>query len=564
MVFTSEFQSKEIAPLQKTIHSLRLLLPLLAGTALIACDSSKISPTGTSGTEDLSVQLNATDNEPAGNNRAAGNSSTDRTVVVVPADDPTAAGSIDPAADASSPDQGVADGADVGLAADSADDHELDDADQSAETGDAQSPPDSGSVATADDEVNTVAVDDDSADSDAADQREDDADGTSDADGTDAAPDDSTDATEISDDDSTEATDTASDSGTESDSDTDATDTAPDSGTDTTDTAPDSGTDTTDTSDDNNADSADVTDDHNTPGVIEPMQDEPQPTLPIDGFASGTSGIVLDCANELPCTASNADGAIVVAVENVYRHPQSRRLAVAVSVTTSRDTTLRWDNDTTSSDNLAMTYYGTDREFRSFFQHDRGSDVVTLLAGTTMSMVQHFRDRPLDAAVSIAYFDTGYTEAGARTTMRFSNLPLDPVLGDIVDCNFQMPCTWVSKDESYSVNAVKASGLWQTGRLRIDYEVGAVFGLDLHVYGYDSVVGNDGSVFTPRTHSLNGTSDYREFTESLVGAGVQRGYQDFRVNAERLATSLVQVKLGLSRVDAPAAGSPVFKNMPLE
>jgi hypothetical protein len=88
--------------------------------------------------------------------------------------------------------------------------------------------------------------------------------------------------------------------------------------------------------------------------------------------------------------------------------------------------------------------------------------------------------------------------------------------------------------------------------------------MGINLFSADPVVGNDGSVFTPRTHSLGGTSDYQDFTVQLVPEGVLSGHQDFLKNANRLATSLKQVKLGISRVDAPGAGSPVFRNLPLE
>jgi hypothetical protein len=309
------------------------------------------------------------------------------------------------------------------------------------------------------------------------------------------------------------------------------------------------------------------------PGVDDPVSDgadDPQPPLndetidPTEGFASAKSEIVVDCEQRLPCTASNADGAVSVVVENVYRHPENQRLAIALSVTANRDTALRWDNDITSTDDIATTYNGTSREFSGFYQYDRDNDMVTLLAGTTLLVVQHFREMPLDTTVSLVRFDTGYIEAGVRTALQFSNMPLDPVLGDIVDCNNQVPCSWVSTDQSYSVNVIKASGLWQTGRLRVDFEVRATVGLALNMFSSDPVVGNDGSVFTPRTHSLNGTSDYQEFTAPLIAEGVLTGYQDFLKNADRLTTSLIQVRLGMTRVDAPGAGSPVFRNLPLE
>ena len=57
---------------------------------------------------------------------------------------------------------------------------------------------------------------------------------------------------------------------------------------------------------------------------------------------------------------------------------------------------------------------------------------------------------------------------------------------------------------------------------------------------------------------------FQEVTVQLVPEGVQVGHQDFLKNADRLATSLVQVKLGMTRVDVPGAGSPVFRNLPLE
>lgn len=309
------------------------------------------------------------------------------------------------------------------------------------------------------------------------------------------------------------------------------------------------------------------------PGVEDPVSDgagDAEPPLddetidPTEGFASAKSDIVVDCEQRLPCTASNADGAVSVVVENVYRHPENQRLAIALSVTANRDTALRWDNDITSTDDIATTYNGTSREFSGFYQYDRDNDMVTLLAGTTLLVVQHFREMPLDTTVSLVRFDTGYIEAGVRTALQFSNMPLDPVLGDIVDCNNQVPCSWVSTDQSYSVNVIKASGLWQTGRLRVDFEVRATVGLGLNMFSADPVVGNDGSVFTPRTHSLNGTSDYQEFTAPLIAEGVLTGYQDFLKNADRLATSLIQVRLGMTRVDAPGAGSPVFRNLPLE
>jgi len=282
------------------------------------------------------------------------------------------------------------------------------------------------------------------------------------------------------------------------------------------------------------------------------------------GFSSDKHDIVLDCMQKLPCTASNIDGAVAVVVENVYRHPETRRLAIAMSVTANRDTALRWDNDITSTDNVATTYNGTSREFSGFYQFDRDNDMVTLLAGTTLLVVQHFREMPSDTTASMVRFDTGYIEAGVRTALQFSNMPLDPVLGDIVDCADQVPCSWVANDQSYSVNVLKTSGLWQTGRLRIDFEVRATVGMGVNLFSSEPVVGNDGSVFTPRTHSIGGTSDYQEFTVQLVPEGVMVGHQDFLKNANRLATSLVQVKLGMTRVDAPGAGSPVFRNLPLE
>ncbi len=545
--------------MQKTIHALHRLLPVLFSATLIACGSSQSSSTGASGSEDLSAQLNAADNDSADDNQLASDISSDRTVIVVRADDDAVDTSDDTSLGQANADDTQPEQADDSAVI--ADNQTLDNADQSGAADaldDGESPLPSDPDTTAADEVDPVTVDDDVADGDTALEQDDDA-------------------TAAAQDDITDTVDTAQDNGTvtadsEHDDDTSTTDAAQDDSADTIDAAQDSDADTgdtvqddpTDATDQSDAEPADAADETNIDDADDPEQDEPQPTLQFDGFASGTSQIVLDCANELPCTVSDADGAVSVVVENVYRHPNTRRLAIAMTFTTNRDTTLRWDNGTTASDNIATTYYGTDRELRSFLQHDRDNDVVTLLAGTTLSMVQHFRERPLDAAVSMAHFDTGYTEAGVRTALRFSNLPLDPVLGDIVDCNFQMPCAWVSIDESYSVNVVKASGLWQSGRLRIDFEVGAFIGLDLHVYSSDSVVGNDGSVFKPRTHSLGSTSDYREFTETLVERGVLRGYQDFRINAERLATSLLQVKLGMSSVHAPAAGSPVFKNLPLE
>ena len=285
---------------------------------------------------------------------------------------------------------------------------------------------------------------------------------------------------------------------------------------------------------------------------------------PDTGFSPDLHDIVLDCLHELPCEASNDDSAVSVVVENVYRHPETRRLAIAMSVTANRDTALRWDNDITSTDGVGNNYNGTSREFSGFFQLDRDNDMVTLLAGTTLVVVQHFREMPSESTVSIVRFDTGYIEAGVRTSLQFSNMPLDPVLGDIVDCADQVPCSWLSNDQSFSVNVLKASGLWQTGRLRIDFEVRPTVGMGINLFSSDPVVGNDGSLFTPRTHSLGSTSDFQEVTVQLVAEGVQVGHQDFLKNADRLATSLVQVKLGMTRVDVPGAGSPVFRNLPLE
>ncbi len=315
------------------------------------------------------------------------------------------------------------------------------------------------------------------------------------------------------------------------------------------------------------------TDETSEEGVAEGLQQDDNPTPDagivedntVDGsFSSDRNDIVIDCNQKLPCAASNADGAVAVVVENVYRHPQTQRLAIALSVTGNRDTALRWDNDITSTDDVATTYNGTSREFSGFYQFDKDNDMVTLLAGTTLLVVQHFREMPSPTTVSMVRFDTGYIEAGVRTALTFTNMPLDPVLGDIVDCADQVPCSWVANDQSYSVNVLKTSGLWQTGRLRIDFEVRSTVGMGINLYSSGGVIGNDGSVFTPRTHSLGGTSDYQEFTVQLVPEGIQVGHQDFLKNANRLATSLVQVKLGMTRVDAPGAGSPVFRNLPLE
>jgi len=287
-------------------------------------------------------------------------------------------------------------------------------------------------------------------------------------------------------------------------------------------------------------------------------------TIDDGSFSTEKHDIVVDCTHALPCATSNDDGAVNVVVENVYRHPETRRLAIAMSVTANRDTAIKWDSDVTSTDDVATTYNGISREFSGFYQFDKDNDMVTLLAGTTLLVVQHFREMPSDTTVSLVRFDTGYIEAGVRTTLQFSNMPLDPVLGDIVDCADVVPCSWVSNDKSFSVNVLKVSGLWQTGRLRIDLEVRATVGMGINLFSADPVVGNDGSVFTPRTHSLGGTSDYQDFTVQLVPEGVLSGHQDFLKNANRLATSLKQVKLGISRVDAPGAGSPVFRNLPLE
>lgn len=300
-------------------------------------------------------------------------------------------------------------------------------------------------------------------------------------------------------------------------------------------------------------------DDNLVPNVV-----EDENTTADGGFSSDKNDIVIDCSQKLPCAALNADGAVAVVVENVYRHPQTQRLAIAISVTGNRDTALRWDNDITSTDDVATTYNGTSREFSGFYQFDKENDMVTLLAGTTLLVVQHFREMPSDTTVSMVRFDIGYIEAGIRTALTFTNMPLDPVLGDIVDCAGQVPCSWVANDQSYSVNVLKTSGLWQTGRLRIDFEVRSTVGMGINLHSSNGVVGNDGSVFTPRTHSLGGTSDYQEFTVRLVPEGIQVGHQDFLKNANRLATSLVQVKLGMTRVDGPSAGSPVFRNLPLE
>lgn len=274
--------------------------------------------------------------------------------------------------------------------------------------------------------------------------------------------------------------------------------------------------------------------------------------------------MIMDCDSRLPCTVESDDGGLSLAIERVYRDPVTDRLSVTLALTTTRDTVLEWLQESEAVDNLAGLYSVYEQEFGGFYQPVLGSPSVNMLAGTTLLITQFFREAPELDAVELIRLSTGFYEAAVLKSARFSNIPINAISSTAIDCNFRLPCTWSAANDTLDVTLTESNGLQQTGRLDIRYQLAVSRDLSVEIVSGTEAVGNDGLVFKPRLHGLDGVTDYDTLEKRLVAGSFVSGFQNYFRQASRTTTSLKAVSLGLSVPATPSLAAPLFLNVPTE
>jgi len=296
-----------------------------------------------------------------------------------------------------------------------------------------------------------------------------------------------------------------------------------------------------------------------TPGLGDGLEDLPDlelaPRLPDPDTVSGTPGQIVDCAFVVPCRWLDADAAFAVTVTSVDDTGAQGGLSVAFGVAATHDTEVSFGGGSAALGADGARFQPVARVLGG----GNGIAPTGLLASE--SLEGHIDYATVAAGTELARWSVALTDNGFVREAVFVNLPSGPAPSASVDCALDLPCTWLAGDGGASVTLGSAGGLDSARRLSTGFSVTTVEATALALEGA-SAVGDDGTPFDGRTHTLGTANGFAKIAATTVAGLPTAGSVSFARTGSSPA-ALSRLELALYR-DAPVPRwSIVFENVPL-
>ena len=250
------------------------------------------------------------------------------------------------------------------------------------------------------------------------------------------------------------------------------------------------------------------------------------PVLPV----TGSAGDAVDCKATMPCTWINSDNTIRVRMtyadsrdsstnenESVYYYG---KLGIVYEVYSEVDTDLTFlDTASYSDSEFGVSEFSIQRFLNIANSYSYGSEVVSLLAGTSVRVLTTFDDG-VKGQGSLDTLTLPFLQNELRFESVFNNVYFGRVNSLDKDCQNLLPCTWISPDGATEV-AITSLGLTSLADLKAELSVltrrdGVTLTLDTESRG----VGSDLSTFTGTTQRFDQVND---LSRSLVNATMENG-----------------------------------------
>ena len=190
-----------------------------------------------------------------------------------------------------------------------------------------------------------------------------------------------------------------------------------------------------------------------------------------------------------------------------------------------------------------------------------GGAPITVQAGRSiLGVVNYSEGTPSN---SLSYWSVSLLDGGLLRKALFSNLPVGPVTSDYAQCNVILPCVWVSPDSQVTITLLSVGGFAGNGRMTANYLIQTSRDMSVAVDAGATAVGDDGTRFEGRTHTLGLLSSYEKITqEGIANIGTSGSVNFFRT--ETTPNSLVHLSLVLYE-DAPTPRwNPRFVSVPVQ
>jgi hypothetical protein len=245
------------------------------------------------------------------------------------------------------------------------------------------------------------------------------------------------------------------------------------------------------------------------------------PGLPITGQA----GVAVDCNHTLPCIWVNSDDTIRVEITYMDSRDSSvdenespfgyNNLAMMYEVSSDIDTDLTFLDSASYSD---VDWGVSELRFQRFLNISTsasfGSEVVSLLAGTSTRVLSEFSDG-VKGQGSIDTVTLPFLLNELRFEAVFNNVYFGKVNSLDKDCQNLLPCTWISPDGQTEAT-ITALGLTNLADLRADISVSTQSeGVTLTLDTLSRGVGSDLSSYTGDSQRFDQVND---LSPTLVNA----------------------------------------------
>lgn len=270
----------------------------------------------------------------------------------------------------------------------------------------------------------------------------------------------------------------------------------------------------------------------------------------IEGFP----GSVVDCEISLPCSWLSSDGGLTVTASRVENSGATGGLEIDYRVRATRATAVSLGGNSTATDASGAVLVPSSRELDG----SRGQVPVDIAVARSIHGSVGYAEA---ATIGLTSWSISLLDNGFAREAVFLNLPVGRAESVPGECEFKLPCTWISADGLATVTLTVAGGLIGESRLSVGVEIETVTDLQLALDG-TTAIGEDGTRFQSRLMSLGTNSHYELVTAESIAEIALGAHVDFlRVATQPM--SLKELTLDLYRDEPVPRWDISFRDVPL-
>jgi hypothetical protein len=244
-------------------------------------------------------------------------------------------------------------------------------------------------------------------------------------------------------------------------------------------------------------------------------------------------------------------------VTNADNIASQGRLSVNFAVTTTYDTTLSIGSVEDVMDSALVQ----NKASSLVFNGGNGSTAVAVAAGASAAGSVNYTAASSSSLLSD--FTISILDNGIIRKATLLNLPVGPVTTDFAQCSNTLPCIWASPDGSVTITLLSVGGYAGNGRLTANFQVLGTRDMNVAVDSGHAAVGDDGTRFKGRTHSLAALTGYEKITtESIANIGVNGSVDFYRTDT--IPASLVNLTLVIYEDNPSPRWNPRFVAVPVQ